>query len=66
LTPAAFAERDGGAAVRSFGGETMGTHWSLQAVAAPADAGPGVQASSAELIAMRPAVRNASSELSTV
>jgi thiamine biosynthesis lipoprotein len=51
LTPAAFAERDGGAAVRSFGGETMGTHWSLQAVAAPADAGPGVQAALDRVVA---------------
>lgn len=44
MTPAAFAGRDAGAPVESFVGETMGTDWSLQAVAPPAATLHGVQA----------------------
>ncbi len=44
LTPAAFAARVAGADIQSFAGETMGTSWSLHAVAAPPAAEAGVQA----------------------
>lgn len=44
LTPAAFAGRDAGAAVERFCGESMGTEWSLIAVAPPDDVRQGVQA----------------------
>ncbi len=44
MTPAAFAARDAAAAIESFAGETMGTNWSLQAVAPPAATVHGVEA----------------------
>lgn len=44
LTPAAFAARDPGAVIQYVSGETMGTDWSLQAVALLPDAAQGVQA----------------------
>lgn len=43
MTPAAFAARDAGAVIKTFTGETMGTGWSLHAVAPPAGAAEGVQ-----------------------
>src|SRR5690606_9853236 len=39
----AFAVRVAGGAVERFGGETMGTNWSLQAVAPPAGVARGVK-----------------------
>ena len=44
MTPAAFAGRDARASIESFAGETMGTSWSLQAVAPPATTVHGVEA----------------------
>lgn len=44
MTPAAFAARDPGAVIQYVSGETMGTDWSLQAVAPPLGAVQGVQA----------------------
>ena len=44
LTPAAFAGRDARAPIEDFSGETMGTSWSLQAVAPPATTVHGVEA----------------------
>lgn len=44
MTPAAFAGRDAGATIEIFSGETMGTSWSLQAVAPPVATLQGVQA----------------------
>ena len=43
MTPAAFAARDAGATIQTFAGETMGTDWSLHAVASPAGVAAGVQ-----------------------
>ncbi|NIJ37043.1 thiamine biosynthesis lipoprotein [Sphingopyxis panaciterrae] len=43
LTPAAFAGRDPGANILTCAGESMGTSWSLQAVAPPAGVAEGVQ-----------------------
>src|SRR5690606_39090616 len=51
LTPAAFAARVVGGAVERFGGETMGTNWSLQAVAPPTDVACGVEAAFGRVIA---------------
>ncbi|SBV33181.1 ApbE family lipoprotein [uncultured Sphingopyxis sp.] len=44
LTPAAFAGRDARAPIEDFSGETMGTSWSLHAVAPPATTMRGVEA----------------------
>ncbi len=44
MTPAAFTGRDAGAIIESFTGETMGTSWSLHAVAPPAGTAERVQA----------------------
>lgn len=51
LTPAAFAGRGAGAIIETFAGETMGTGWSLQAVAPPAGVVEGVQAAFDHVIA---------------
>ncbi len=51
MTPAAFAARDPGAEIGSFTGESMGTSWSLRAVAAPPDAGARVAAALARVVA---------------
>jgi FAD:protein FMN transferase len=51
LTPAAFDGRDAGAVVETFAGKTMGTDWSLHAVALPAGVAEGVQAALDRVVA---------------
>lgn len=63
MTPAAFAGRDAAATVEHHGGETMGTHWSLHAVAAGLDVRAIAERAFANVIAQM-SQWNAASQLS--